>query len=178
MPTVHILYGFSEGPRKATRFLQALATAGFTIAQDAQQADVIVAHSGGCFIVPPTHAGQKVVLVGVPYSASRQGFSAWRRNSAAIFATTRQAGMAATVQYLWWSFVYICNMAANVRMLRGFLNHNIWQLQGNVVLVHNQRDFYSPPEDLPFVAKPKHVLLPGHHDDIWLHPQRYLSVLQ
>lgn len=71
MATVCILYGFCEGPRMAGRMLRALARAGHTITDDPYQADVVIAHSGGCFIVPNDLPAKQIIMIGLTYWPGR-----------------------------------------------------------------------------------------------------------
>ncbi len=172
--TVAILYGFCEGPQRGRRLVAALHAAGLQVISDAQQADVIIAHSGGCFIVPAQRKATTVLLVGVPYHPHGM-FRAQCRNIAIDFSEARQRGATYFWQKLLWNTIYLFNMVGNVRMVIGMNNKNIWRLRGGVHVIHNARDEFSPPEDLPFAERPTASTLPGGHDDLWQNPAPYVT---
>src|SRR5438046_8452477 len=65
---IYILYGFREGPHSGRRLLPRLRAAGFEPTSDVQSADIILSHSGGCFLAPNNLAAQPpIVMVGLPY---------------------------------------------------------------------------------------------------------------
>jgi hypothetical protein len=53
--SVCIIYGLNEGAAMGRKLVRALKEAGFTITDDSAGADIILAHSGGCYLVPPTN---------------------------------------------------------------------------------------------------------------------------
>lgn len=67
MAKVCIIYGFCEGPRLAGRFLHALAEAGHTSVSDPYAADVVIGHSGGCYLVPTDLPARQVIFIGLTH---------------------------------------------------------------------------------------------------------------
>src|SRR5262249_370203 len=85
----------------------------------------------------------------------------------------------AWVHKIFWNLVYFWNMPRNLRMLRELQRGDFWHAE-RLTLVRNSEDSFCTPDlsRLPFAHKPQLVELPGQHDDLWLHPDRYLPVIQ
>ena len=66
-PTICLLYGFGEGPWHGRQIQPALESAGFTVTTDVRAANIILAHSAGCFDVPQDVSAARVILVGPPF---------------------------------------------------------------------------------------------------------------
>ncbi|HSX35421.1 MAG TPA: hypothetical protein VLH84_00635 [Patescibacteria group bacterium] len=175
-----IIYGFCEGPRIAARMLTTLKNNGFEITGDPHNADVILAHSGGCYMVPHNVAAKRIIMVGLTYWP---GKSITRTFAKKIWddLTHHRSERAAR---FWahktrWNLTYFWNMPRNFAMLNALRAGDFWQLT-RVTVVRNHQDHFCTPDltCLPFAHKPRLVELPGQHDDLWLHPERYLSVIQ
>src|SRR5690349_1106305 len=67
MTKVAIIYGWSEGPWHGKKLRQEISNAGFEIIKQPEKADIIIAHSGGCFMLPQQSRAHLVLLVGLPY---------------------------------------------------------------------------------------------------------------
>lgn len=70
-------------------------------------------------------------------------------------------------------------MSYNFRMLRGRKAGNFWKIR-RLTLVRNEEDSFCTPDiaNIPFTHRPRFVPIPDQHDDCWLHPERYLDVIQ
>lgn len=70
-------------------------------------------------------------------------------------------------------------MPHNFAMLRERKRGAFWGIQ-HLTVVRNTEDSFCTPDlaSLPFSHKPRFVEIPGQHDDCWLHPERYLPVIQ
>ena len=68
---VAIIYGWAEGPWQSKKFIKELKGAGFAIEENPIEADVLFAHSAGCYLIPPTIKARLLVLDGLPYWPGR-----------------------------------------------------------------------------------------------------------
>src|SRR5688572_11114756 len=68
---VCILYGWAEGPAYGHRLRAALNQAGFEVTRQPKTADIIIAHSGGGFLLPVESKAKLVVLAGLPHWPGR-----------------------------------------------------------------------------------------------------------
>lgn len=160
--------------------LRALNKAGFAVTKDPYRADVIIAHSGGCLLVPGNSPAYKIVLIGPVYWPGRSVLGNSIRKNINDFKRHRQDHL--TRQWankLRWNSYYFWNMPRNFAMLRTLKNSPSWCAQ-NVTVVRNREDNFCTPDlkSLPFTHKAQFVELPGQHDDIWLHPEPYINLLQ
>jgi hypothetical protein len=178
--SICILYGFCEGPRIGKRFEDAVRSANFRITRDPQQADVIVAHSGGCFILPKAHHAQLILLIGLPYWPGKSIATALLEKIRLDISTHRQnRSLAQWLRKTTWNSWYFWNTANNRRMLLGKRTGEHWQAT-HAMLVRNRNDVTCTPdpEDLHFEHPPALLSLFGQHDDCWIHPETYLAIIQ
>jgi hypothetical protein len=178
-PTVAIVYGLNEGPFMGRRLCRALQNAGFAVTRDVVMADVIIAHSGGCFVLAP-RPGQHVVMVGLPYWPGRSIAGALARKVMGDIKTHHRAGeLSYWLHKTLWNMVYFWNMRSNIRMLKGRARGVFW-LYPNVTLVRYSHDPMCTPDRslLRFKYEPVFIDLPGYHDDCWLRPEPIVGVVQ
>lgn len=179
--TIAILHGIFEGPGISRRLERALQKAGYKVVPDAAQADVIFAHSGGCYLIPPANRAKLVVLVGLAYWPGRLWVLAtirkvWREGR--IYG--KQNRMREWGQKWFYHACYAFKLRTYLRMA---LNRNIrnpWNSMQPQIIIRNCNDVYCQPDItmLPFRGPRTFISLPGEHDDCWDHPERYVNLLQ
>ena len=177
---VCIIYGFCEGQHMAGKLLYALRDAGHEIVRDPYRADVVIAHSGGCFLVPPDVPARQVIMIGLTYWPGKSILRALVQKNANDFRAHRgDRNLPAWAHKFAWNMVYFWNMPHNFRMLRSRARGDFWRAP-HLTVVRNQEDTFCTPDlaNLPFAHPPRLVELPDQHDDCWLHPDRYVSVIQ
>lgn len=175
-----IIYGFCEGPQLAKRMLQTLRDAGFTIVHDPHQADIVLAHSGGCFLVPEDLPARQIVMIGLTHWPGHSIIGALIKKNWRDFRFHRSEQKVATwIHKFSWNLIYFWNMPTNFRMLVGRRQGHFWHVR-NLVLIRNREDTFCTPHvtDLPFVHDPQYIELPDQHDDLWLHPERYVAIIK
>jgi hypothetical protein len=177
--TVAIMYGLNEGPFMGRRLRRSLHEAGFTVINDPVLADIIIAHSGACFVLAP-RPDQHVILIGLPYWPGRSLLGALGRKVIGDIQTHHREGeLPYWLRKSFWNLVYFWRMPNNIRMFRGRSQGRYW-LYPHVTLVRNAHDAMCTP-DIPltrFKHKPVFVELPGHHDDCWLRPAPIVRLVQ
>lgn len=84
MRTVKIQYGIFGGELQGKRLRREIQKAGYAVTKNASAADIILAHSAGCFWLPSAPARQKLLLVDPPYwpakSIGERGKARAKRN--------------------------------------------------------------------------------------------------
>jgi len=180
--TVAIMYGFSEGPGLANAFTDALEKAGFQVIADVMQADIIVAHSGGCYLVPEDSRAGLVILLGATFWPGRPLFiramqKIWRDS-----ASHWQAGQfGAWGKKLFWHSTYFWCMPRNVAMWR-HQDPKTWpKLAGKrVVHIRYTDDAFCGPAIATSGLLPNatFVNLSGQHDELWRHPEQTVAVIR
>lgn len=180
-----IVDGWSEGPWQSQKMQAALLKSGLNHAQRAEDADVIIAHSLGCYLVPAERQAKIIVLVGVPY---------WPGKPVAISVLQNTgANLAASWQHrsLWWL---------------NKLAHNIWyvatrpldtyhaftkrrpeflpikQPSEHILLLRNRGDTFCHPEVQQFLPPDNGFTYVGiqdrGHEDCWHDPEKYLNLIR
>jgi hypothetical protein len=180
--TVCIVYGFSEGAAHGRALRQVLTASGFRVVKDPAKADILIAHSGGCFVVPEKHQATLVILVGIDHWPGKSFIVAitqkvWND----VVAHRGERKLTAWLRKTGWNLIYGGNIRRHLRMLRGKRRGSAWSINAaRLVLVRNHEDTFCTPDThtLPFKSKPITVELIGQHDDIWLHPEPYVDIIQ
>lgn len=139
--------------------------------------DVIIAHSGGCYLLDERPDARLILLVGLPY---------WPGVHPSKSVVRKILGESKT---LWWfkkllfSTIYIF-----AHPLRWYRMHIGWKnihlpttdIDTTIVAVRNKDDHFSHPAHLEKLAKEKDWkfnTFDSHHDDIWVNPKPYVELI-
>jgi hypothetical protein len=142
-----------------------------------EQADIIIAHSAGCWLIPKSAKPRLIIYVGMPLSQAKP-LRTWRR---AILNNYRQ-GVLQNLQGLLISTYYLLRQPRR--------NSKIWHMAKDAqpvifsgvmsVFIANHDDpwphaaklhQYLAEQDWSFIS------LPGSHDDIEHHSERYVAII-
>jgi hypothetical protein len=179
--TICILYGINEGPGIGRAFERACNERGFEIIRNPAEADIIFAHSGGCFLVPPQNNAKLVIQVGIAYWPGKIWLLATLKKIQLELRTYgREKRLKAWIRKLGYHARYACNLGSALQMARNLSPDKPWNNAQPQVIVRNREDVYcSPNVHLLHYRGPRtFISLPGEHDDCWEHPERYLSLIQ
>ena len=180
MPNICILYGFCEGPRVGRRFEKALARAGYKVTKDAEQADILITHSGGCYLLPPTFRAKRIVHIGPWYWPGRPwAVSGWQKFKHDFTSHHQEGELRFWLGKSLWNFVYLWNFRA-FGMLRGKRLGTPWPYGAITTIVRPAQDSFCTPDlaNMPFTAPPTIRTMPGYHDDCWRNPAPYIALIQ
>ena len=158
-----------------------LEQAGYEVISDASQADIIIAHSGGCFALPDHVRARKIVLVGITYWPGRSlAGSMVRKVIDDLHEHHREGELRFWLQKSWFNLLYAFRITQGLCMLRGRHDGRVWRYGKQVVVVRYSHDTFCTPDlgTLPFTDPPKIVQLPGHHDDCWRKPAAIVRIVQ
>ena len=177
--TVAIIPGFAEGSFHYSQLRKELQQAGFSVIHDAEQADVIIAHSGGCYLLPSASRAKQVFLIGYPYWPGRSlltsiylKFADLRQQHGILFATKAwliNGWFACNVIHDWW-LIRGSHRRKDILTQPLSGRHFIW----------NRYDSYCDPQAVLALATPNDtfISIEGGHDDIWQNPTLYVHLLQ
>ena len=184
--SVAILYGFGEGQRHGRTLQAALLAADFAIAATAHDADVIIAHSGGMYTLPDDTSGKTIFLIAPSCGRTdktwlqTQSQKVWQDMNyflkAKMFAKWMQKSL--------WNAVYLIGQASGLPHL--WNTHQQHQaglptIAAPTVVVTFKNDPWSGY--ISAKEKDKHpdytfLTIEATHDDLWLHPDRYVELVQ
>lgn len=186
MQTVAVIHGWAEGKWQSRRFVEGLAKKGLQFTDDAHRADVIVAHSSGCYLVPRDNRAQLIVLIGLPYWPGRNYVSSViEKLGKEIAHHRRHRGFGWWLGKLAHNCWYIVSRPQATYY--GLTRHSVANLPdaggtgAKVVFVRPNDDTFCHPDIGKLIGrKPGYefVELPGAHDDCWMEPEPYLDLLE
>ena len=185
MQSVKVIYGVASGDRLGGRLRRELRHAGFTIAKKSDDADIIVAHSAGCFWLQDTRQDQKLMIIDPPYWPGRTVRDRAKEKSDANFHYRRYdySHRLWLTKNLWGFYYLIRDMKRTVHIAKRVKDFDLPSVIGDksVLLVRNKLDSWCTP-DLDYLKHNhrnlKIVELPGEHDDWFFNPKPYVDLLQ
>lgn len=182
MKSVAFIYGWSEGPWQSKKFKEQLEKEGFTITNDIYSADILVAHSAGCYLIPENNKADSIMLIGLPYWPNKSPIKSVLQNLVTgVKNHTRNTNAiwwAKKLTHNWW---YILTRPVRNYKIAKNMDHAKLPKSMNVILVRNKKDTFCHPSIqnlLPKTRSYKFLELPGDHEDCWLHPDRYIELLK
>ena len=169
-----ISYGFCEGPRHAKKLNSLLNHAGY-LSKPLNEADIIIAHSAGCWLIPNNIKPRLVIYVGMPLSSNYKTLLSANRNSlregvhhnARVKLNNAYHGLRQPIRQL--------------KIVRNFKSAKpVFFPNSHAVFIANRHDTWPRSEKLQSYLNNhswSFISLPGVHDDIWIHPERYVGII-
>lgn len=182
LETYIISYGLLGGPLAGRRLRKLLAAAGYTLSTDTKQADIVLAHSAGCWQLDNTKA-RLFILIGLPLAAPGLHTS-FRTNKARTLEYIKHGHLLAGLEMTGMNLFYgLAQTRRNYAII-----HNAKRSQtafkappkGQIVLIINQHDPWPQGDKLQMYLRDGNwsfISLPGSHDDIWENPDRYIAII-
>lgn len=172
-------YGLVGGPLHARRFKKLMQKAGFVHTKYTQKADIIIAHSAGCWLIPPDSTPKLVIYVGMPL-AQRQPLQTLRAaNQAKLNHNDFRQGF---IKRSKSTFYGIIQPRRNLKIIKmSKLAEPVIFDKAPVVFIANSDDPW--PDD----TKLEHYMLThpwafmglvGAHDDVWLNSEKYVEIIE
>lgn len=166
------------------RLRQALRAAGFAITHDPQRADCIITHSGGALLVPADARAKAVLVVAPP--VAYQGAIAINTHRKIFldqhYYWRKRMFMRWLIKTGWNTAYLLTGLRAAAQMLRRIERHALPPLPDtSVAIIAFRSDPWSQgigPAGLHLKHSYTFVSYDRIHDDLWLHPEDYISVLQ
>ena len=175
--TVAIVHGWSEGKAHSSKLKKMLRAEGFEISKNLKTADVIIAHSGGCFMMPETSSAKIVLLVGLPH------------NPGTRLSRSLRTKLKTDPKNKYWykksvlnSYYFIRHPRRHQHMYKNWKNNKLPEFEdASFIAIHNEKDPFIHSAELTKLADEKNwklKRLSGHHDDIWSNPAPYIQILK
>jgi len=181
----YIIYGFGEGSWHGRKFVEALNVRGISMTDDLQQANYVIAHSGGCFYVPPLRDNQLLMLIGAPYWPGRTLASRGGIMIMQMLAAMRPGNR--PLYRFYNNFRHLVSLFASGRSnWRIARRAKTFQLEKeathtNTIVVRNEHDPWITSELEALQKINPHlslVSLPGTHLHCWEFPDMYIDLLE
>ncbi len=185
MKTVAFIYGWAEGAWQAKQLAGDLAKHGFRLTRHPEKADVVLAHSAGCYMVPQITKAKLIVLIGLPYWPGKPLHKSLIEKLKLEAKKHKNRG-----DYLWFANKIAHNLwyilTRPHAMYRFIKNYRQLKLpkasqKQQVILIRNSDDRFCTPEVaqiLPQAKGYKFLELPGLHDDCWIEPEPYIKIIR
>ena len=183
-PRCFIVYGWSEGPWQSRKMRHLLEERGFEVTEQAVDADVIIAHSLGCYLVPPSAKDKLIILIGLPYWPGRPVIVSIFLNALENLKSSWRDGswwLNKLAHNLWYILVKPSSTyyAVTRRHLSYLPRAHASQ---RVVLVRNADDIFCHPDIaqmLPDKLDYEYIDMPEKlHEDCWLNPTPYIKLAE
>jgi hypothetical protein len=178
--SVYIIYGFAEGQWLGRRLRRELTAAGYAMAESADKADVIIAHSGGCYLAPAASADQIVFHIGYTYWPGKPLRTSFRE---LVAYESSHYDLAYWVKRSLVNCFYALNVMHTWRMVPGWRDpiRHLKKLNPDQHIFINARfEQYCDPYAVFEVTggKQRYLSLYESHNDIWKSPAQFVDLLQ
>jgi hypothetical protein len=183
-PKVYTLYGFAEGRAIGKVLRRELRQAEYINTRFKSRADVLIAHSGGCLLIPKKNKAKLIVLVDPPFwpgknvvksilQKIKRDYSHHRevKNVKRLSAKTGHNG-----RYL------LTTAPRTARMRKAHRQQRFPEpMKGQkIILIRNLHDPFCSPtiaQELPQAQHYEFQEFAGEHDDIWHYPKKYIELI-
>lgn len=184
MKSVAIVHGWAGGKWHVRRFVRALNESGFETRKRQAKADIIVAHSTGCYRLKENTQAKLILLIGPPYWPSKSILHRLlKKKRHDTHHRLRNEGLLFTINKLLFEIIYIILKPSYTFIaLKHHRYLHFLELIKNkpVVLIRNAEDYFCSPEIEKAVKDYKNVRyveLPGGHDDFMTNPGPYVDLI-
>jgi hypothetical protein len=141
-------------------------------------ADIIIAHSAGCWLLPQTVKPKLIVYVGMPLAQA-----SWRDTflNANVTSFTHKNFLRSLSTKSKSTYYGLRQPRRNLNIIRMAKNsHSVIFTDIPSIFIANRYDPWPRSEQLQqFISSYDwaFISLPGSHDDIWERPQRYVAII-
>lgn len=172
-----ISYGLVGGPLHSKGLRKQMAKAGFNPAS-LREADIIIAHSAGCWLMPKNAKPKIVLYIGMPLASSKPT-ETWRK---AVKSGYKNNSFKRNLKGSSKNAFYgITQPRRNLNIICSASNSKPAIIKGAAsIFVANKHDPWPTGENLVKVVNNHDwafIGLGGSHDDIWDHPDHYVEVI-
>lgn len=183
---VCVIAGFTEGSHHTRRFIQAVRNAGLDITNDPVQASIIVTHSAGCFLLPSDTSSKLIVLASPPCEYSDSIFKNTLRKVGIDYKAHRELRrLRHFIHKTGWSSLYFFTHTKRHREMLRHMPHSV----SNLPMIQARKTVVIGTKDDPWSSRISHATITRNtdyifinmnatHDDIWMHPERYVAIIQ
>jgi len=182
--TFAISYGFVEGAAHGRKISKLLEQAGFSPAKSLSSADIIIAHSAGCWLLPDNAKPKLMLYIGMPLpltSAQKVWLKANWLNMKSFLAKGHilKILMGAGLN----TYYALRHPRRSLDIIQGAKTAEPTVFAGAyTIFIANQHDPWPRSERLFDYIHGKErwafLSLPGSHNNIWQHPDYYVDLIK
>lgn len=178
-----IAYGFVGGALNGIRMRHLLKKAGYVKSRSINEADIVIAHSAGCWDLAGSAQAKLVLLVGLPMAKVSVKVSSYNSKQMYRTALKNHHYLHAINVRILAIIYFLLQPKRNYRIIRytsRFQTEFVPPKGPGIVCIVNQYDpwptgslmqEYIDREDWAFIG------MSGSHDDLWEHPSRYVEII-
>jgi len=177
MKQIHIVPGWSEGKWHYKQLAKEFGNE-FALTSNTREADIVFAHSSGCYSLPENNA-KLIVLLDPPYWPGKSIFSRIVRH--VILDAPKQIrryGLKRWLNLRFYNLIYaITRPWEHIKIWRSLRQTLKISSKSSIIIIRNKDDAYCGPqlEALAKISKARFVEHEGLHEDCWMFPKAILS---
>lgn len=179
MKTIGFSYGWAEGRLHSRKLEKQLMQNGYAISRDLETCDIIIAHSGGVFLLPKETKAEIILLFGVPYWPERSPLlSLFIKIKYEVFSP--KPFLSRLIKNI-YNVIYLFNFKHQLKIQKMFYKHGYPKTSVKTIAVSYDKDPFMDPEkskDLALKMNWHFIRFTGQHDDIWLIEKPILDLLK
>src|SRR3989344_1103075 len=175
-------FGFLAGQGHGRMLGKLLRREGYVQARDLEQADIIVAHSAGCWMIPLTAKPKLVIFIGMPLAQSSPSRTFVRANRQKMRSLMKSLQLTRASQLIFYSTYYGFTQISRNRNIIRTAKHAqpVVIPTAKHIFIANRYDPWPHAKKLQsYIDKYNwtFVSMPGVHDDIWQQSNRYMAII-
>lgn len=174
----YIEYGVMEGPLHGIRMRHELVSRGYQMVKLAKDADILIAHSGGYFVLPKLAPSQRLLLID---PAGHNGRLPLVNIAHHTLLDIKQVLFSKDVLFYFWktglNLLYLF-----IRTKQSYAMCRCYASGGRPELIHRDKTIIVQGDDTSWLNRKEleganvHFLR-SSHDECWLYPSRYLDFI-
>jgi hypothetical protein len=173
-----ISYGFVGGKLHSRGLLKRMHEAGFQ-ATSLKQADVIIAHSAGCWLIPKQAKPKLIVYIGMPLATDKPQ-ETWRKAVKSGYTNNSlKRSLKVTSKNVFYG---LKQPGRNLNIITSASKSAPVIFEGVPgIFITNRHDPWPQAARLDEFTRTRpwsFINLTGSHDDIWDHPDRYVDIIK
>lgn len=176
--TFAICYGFMEGRLHSRGLRKALIKHGYTESVP-EQADIIIAHSAGCWLIPESASPKLVIYVGMPLAMVRPRSKWVSVTFTSLFRGNIIKDLGTRLKNTYHGLL---DIRRNIRIMQNpqFGKPRVFP-NAHAIFIANRYDAWPRGELAAKLLNEKawtFMSLTGSHEDVWEHPTKYADIIR
>jgi len=176
-----IIYDWISSKGHGRELSKLLRQAGFVEARTAEEADILITHSAGYYLIPEQAKARFIVMIGPTLNSL--SFANWLHanlENARMFWRDRKIAKGLRLNLLHIADIFL-HPRHNMMIARAAHSAKILTIQAaETIIVANQADPWPHPENLnAYIENQPWVFMsmPGAHENVWEQPEEYVKLI-